>query len=180
MVYEHLRMKDFILIRELSMARSLRELARRLKLDPQNLTKRLSLIEKSIGTVLIDRSVNGYTITSKGQRVITEVSSLLERIQQLGELNNNEVSEMTRIRLCSRGFLVDHFIKCCLPKIKEFGTFMQFDLMDSSPAITERAARNGLLEVVLHFGILGPRIYDLAPVKSSKNILLIGLVLPQI
>jgi len=150
--YESLRLKDLKIIRELALARSIRELARRLRLDPQNLTKRISNIESALGVDLMDRSVSGYALNSNGTHVVREVSALLERLESLRRGSEKSIQQTPRFRFCSRGFLVEHFIRDCLPSLPDFGKKYQFDFMDSSPALTERAARDGLLEVVLHFG----------------------------
>ena len=113
---ENLRIFDLVIMEGLLSCTSFRELARRLKTDPQNLTRRIAYLEKVLGIRLVERSVEGFTLNEMGRATIDKVAQILKEINKL-KFNPNEQG-LRRLRFCSRGFLVDYFIES-LKKINQ-------------------------------------------------------------
>jgi DNA-binding transcriptional LysR family regulator len=144
---ETLRIKDIQIVHRLARVRSIRELSRQLNLDPQNLTKRIASIESLLGSKLVERSSSGIVLLNFGREVAERAEIILQQIDLMGPQENHKES----LSLCSRGFLVDYFIENVMAEFSE--TFNQFQLhfLDHSPEHTERAARQGILDLVLSF-----------------------------
>ena len=150
---DKLRIKDLIILKNLGSTHSIRELARQMSLDPQNLTKRIAFIEKTLGSSIMDRSVTGFTLNEFGRSVISTSAEITGLLTTLTEA---EAPEKT-LRFCSRGYLVDYFIDYVMPAFEQKHPSRLFELMDSSPELMERVARKGQLDIILSFNdvILG-------------------------
>lgn len=146
---DQLRISDLRIIEQLPSATSIRELARQQKIDPQNLTKRIRQIEELFGFKLIDRSTQGITLNSKGEEMAHVISESLKQLNHFIGVGNDE--RETRLRTCGRGFMVDYFLYSSYGDILDKFPKLKFDFMDLSPELTERAARQGLLDIVFSF-----------------------------
>lgn len=148
MDFQNLRITDLIIIEQLPFVTSIRELARQQKMDPQNLTKRLAYIEKTLGFKIADRSVSGISLNERGAETVSLVRQSLEILKKTTEKN---IKKDRRLRICGRGFMVDFFLYKAFPKVVKEYPKVNFDCMDLSPELAERAARKGLLDFVLSF-----------------------------
>lgn len=94
---------DWDLLRSfLAVARSgkLTAAARRLKVDHSTLSRRISALEVSLNAKLFDKSLSGYTLTSDGERLLSEaerVESAVIGIQADLAAEKSEVSGSIRI-----------------------------------------------------------------------------------
>ena len=143
---EKLRIKDLKILKLLGTSASIRELARQLNLDPQNLTRRISFLEESLGGELALRSVSGITLTQWGSQVSQRSQEILDI---LSGISIEEPEDIQKIRVCSRAYLVDFFIDHIMVPFCDQFSETRFKFMDSSPELTERVARKGQLDVVI-------------------------------
>jgi DNA-binding transcriptional LysR family regulator len=94
---------DWDLLRSfLAVARSgkLTAAARRLKIDHSTLSRRIAALETSLKTKLFDKSLNGYTLTLDGERLLAQaerIESTVIGIQHEIAAENTEVSGSVRI-----------------------------------------------------------------------------------
>lgn len=153
---EKLRVKDLYILSQLPFSHSIRELSRQLSLDPQNLTKRIAYIEDVLGERVMERSPSGITLNEFGFKVMEHVNEALGSLKKI-EQGIKEETPVESLRFCSRAYLVDFFIDYVRPDIREKFPETFFEFMDSSPELTERAARKGFLDLAISFGdvILG-------------------------
>jgi|GEM_PF-6156658 len=150
MKVQDIRISDLRLIKEMSGVHSIRELARKFSVDPQNLTKRIKQLEKTLGAKIVNRSSQGITLTEQGEYLSQQFSKHIKSIDESFQFIRSSEQAKQRIRICGRGFMVSHFLYLCSKEILSANTSF-YDFMDLSPEQTERAARLGLLDIVLSF-----------------------------
>ncbi len=157
MKIQDIKVSDLALIKELKGVHSIRELARRMSVDPQNLTKRIKMLEKTLGAQIVNRSSKGISLTQQGEYLSREFSDQFSSLTAAFQFVSDTNASKQRIRLCGRGFMVSHFLYRCGQDLLNTSDY-HLDLMDLSPEQTERAARQGLLDIVLSFEdiLLGP------------------------
>lgn len=149
----NLKISDLKIIEQLPYVHSIRELSRRLQSDPQNLTKRIKYIEDTIGFALATRSVQGIIVSQLGREASKIAESTLISLQSMTrDAIRPRPNEQKTIRTSGRGFMVDHFISTAIKPLSSEAPELTFDLMDSSPKLTERSARKGLLDFMMSFG----------------------------
>lgn len=144
---ESLRVKDLEFVLRLSNAKSIRELARQISVDPQNLNKRLIKIEKCIGIHLFERSPHGITLNEEGMLVLDKFSQALELIKSARNIGSGKKK---RICVSGRSYLIDFFINECIGELSNY----ESSFVDQSPELTERYGRMGLSDIVISHGDL--------------------------
>lgn len=150
----NLKILDLIILEHLPRSVSIRELARSLKLDGQNLTRKIKTLEDILGTTLVERSTKGIAITEGGRRASEIARKSLEVLSAFQDGAKKDYS--TRLKVCGRAYMIDFFVNSLYQSLRSFEPNFTYDLMDESPENTERAARNGLLDVVFSFGEIDP------------------------
>ena len=112
------------------------------------MTKRIAYIEEILGYKILERSSYGVHLNQAGLEAVETCKSITNKLKEL--VRQKQKAKM-QLRFCSRSYLtqyfVDHFHKDLSQKLK-----VDFDYMDQSPALTERAARANLLDICLSFG----------------------------
>ena len=170
--FSNLRIFDLVILEGLLKAKSFRELSRRLKIDPQNLSKRIAFIETVFGARLVERSVEGISLNDTGRVAIEKISNVLRGLE---EIKLASVAPAKRLRVCSRAFLIDHFIDRLVGGSPSNLSIHSFDFMDASPDLTERYARRNLLDVVLSFDdILLPKHWARVELEKVDWIFVVG------
>ncbi len=157
MQLEDIRVSDLKLIKELAGVHSIRELARRISVDPQNLTKRIKQLEETLGAKIVNRSSKGISLTKQGDYLSKKFSDTVYSLENAFLFIQKSEHTKKRIRFCGRGYMISHFLYSCKAELLKEKNYV-FDLMDLSPQKTEQAARSGLLDVILSFEdtLLGP------------------------
>lgn len=147
MEIESLRIKDLEFIVSLSNAKSIRELARQLSVDPQNLNKRLIKIEKCIGVQLFERSSHGITLNEEGLQVLNKLSHALKLVKSTKDLKG---SSKKKLCISGRSYLINYFINECIHELSSY----ESSFVDQSPELTERYGRMGLSDIIISHGDL--------------------------
>lgn len=83
---EQLKIKDLKIISMLERFASLRSLSRHIGMEPQNLSKRLDVIETTLGYRLFERSPKGIALTSEGRYAIDKTKGILQNVFDLDHL----------------------------------------------------------------------------------------------
>jgi len=152
----NLKINDFLFINELSHHTSLRSLGRKLKMEPQNISKLLKRIETEVGYEIIRTSPKGYFITSEGEKILITSKNLIRLLNSsepgMHLKNSDTTYDQASYIFCSRVFL-----NYCLAA--DIVTFFEkefpnvgFNFVDGSPAKKEEWSRAGLTDIVLSVG----------------------------
>lgn len=143
-----------MILQHIPRSSSIRELAKVLKIDGQNLTRKLKSLEDLLEVTLIERSTRGISITEEGRRT-AEVAE--ESLRILNKLRENSPKEYaSRLRVCGRAYMTDYFIDSFHESFARDFPRIALDLMDESPEKSERAARSGLIDILFSFGEIDP------------------------
>lgn len=152
MIDENIKIKDLQLISLLDRFSSLRSIARHIEMEPQNLSKKLILIEDRIGFKLLERSSKGFSLTSQGQRTVSTCRTLLQQLNQINLHKDKAFFLSKHLNICSRGFLINYLCPYLVTAFSKEQPETGLRFMDLSPEATENAARNNQVNVTLSFG----------------------------
>jgi DNA-binding transcriptional LysR family regulator len=154
---EDLTFFELELFLEASHVRSLRELARRLRLKPAHLSKALKRLELKLETELFSRSANGIKMTPEGARLLPMVEEICELGQKLfGE--KGSAAKKARERRAT-GFASVNFLQLYVA-VPAVGHLMadyprlRFRLLEMLPDELIMHGLGGAFDMALHLGAL--------------------------
>ncbi len=125
--FEDLKLRDLKLISELPHHKSLRELSRHLKIEPQNLSKIIKRIEDVCGQPLLIRNHTGYVTTPEAEDIIKRACQIVPLFDEKKEKNLIEYTICSRVftNLCFAPLLsktgwdqkLVKFVGSCMPEL---------------------------------------------------------------
>jgi DNA-binding transcriptional LysR family regulator len=160
--------EDFAIILMLSQVQSVRELARRVKQDPGNVSRRLKWLETQFGVPLLDRGSAGVNLTESAK-------TLLPRMQQIidicSDIQGSQSSQLGRINLGAPSFINARVLSTLLGHLNDGGS-LAINLLDIPPDEILSHGATGAIDVALHFGKLKwPKTWISKPISSVPWIL---------
>ncbi|MEM7645926.1 MAG: LysR family transcriptional regulator [Pseudomonadota bacterium] len=149
---ENLKISDLKLVTLLGRFESLRAIARHIQSEPQNLSKKIETIEKSLGKKLIERSSKGISLTSDGVRVVGQTQRILVELAELEQSPEESSPFESHIDIVSRGYVIQFLCPFLVRHFQSHASQVGLGFMDLSPEETETSARNNLVNAVYSFG----------------------------
>jgi len=143
-----LRVKDFEYLVGLSRCSSVRELARKLNVEPKNLNKRLKNIEKVMDVQLFDSSTSGVSLNEAGLFAVSKLATALKCIDQAFQ---REQTGLINITFSGRAYLINFLLQECFDFLSLYKD-SSFSFTDQSPELSERYGRLGLVDIILSHG----------------------------
>lgn len=145
---ERLTFAEMNLFVMLARTKSIRELARRLKRMPGQISKSLKKIEQCIGEKLIDRSIRGVSLTPAGVRVLASFQEILAIKSRL--LLSAEAKDRSTLSIGSTTFLTNNLLtKALSPFCEEESLRLRF--LEIPPDQFTNAALKSSFEMAFHF-----------------------------
>jgi DNA-binding transcriptional LysR family regulator len=142
-----LKINELLIFVELSQVRSVREIARRRKVDPATISRVLMRVEKALGRKLFTRSADGIHTNEVGDEVIEKCRQLLSALEGISPgSESQEILSFGCISFLSTRFLaakIDELVKVAKGQVR---------LIDFPPDELISAGLKGAFNVALHFG----------------------------
>lgn len=138
---------------EAGRARSVREAARRMKLEAGQFSKALSSLEKKMGVRLFERSSRGLILSIDGQEIWKHVNDLLSLSEKLDRSDKDfSLNTFTKkdLTLGSLAFVNCHLVAPSAALFEPFAVTLK--LVDISPQLLGSYAIRGLFDMTLHVG----------------------------
>ena len=149
---EDLKLKDLMLVTELGRFDSLRSLSRFLKVEPQNLSKKVKNIEANLGVRLIERSAKGVVLTESGLQVVAKCKEVLSSINEIHQFKQRSITYKDHLNICSRGYLVQALSGPLTQAFEQNLPATGLRFMDLSSEAMEKSARENQVDIVFSFG----------------------------
>lgn len=144
-----LTLRDVEIVRDLGRLSSLRELARRLAMEPSQISRIVARVEKALGFKMLERSVTGIVLTERGRQAVerfSEVCALLEETQA------NRTKEAPSIAVGSATFLNSRLVA---PVTTGMTTLdVTWRILDIQPDDTVMMGLRGAFTVATHLGAM--------------------------
>ena len=144
-----LKISELLIFVELSQVRSVREIARRRKLDPATVSRVIMRVEKAMGRKLFTRSADGIQPNEIGEVVIEKCRHLIGFLEGINP--NSESQEI--LSLGSISFLSTHFLSARIGELMKVSKG-QVRLFDFQPDELIAAGLKRAFNLALHFGQL--------------------------
>jgi DNA-binding transcriptional LysR family regulator len=142
-----LTLRDVEIVRDLGRLNSLRELARRLAMEPSQISRIVARVEKALGFKVLERSVTGIVLTERGRQAVerfSEVCALLEETQA------NRTQEAPSIAVGGATFLNSRLVAPVTTTLASLA--VTWRLLDVQPDDTVMMGLRGAFTVATHLG----------------------------
>ena len=173
-VISSIKLRDLEIFLEVSRAKSIREVARRMQTTPGQISKTIQHLETKVGTKIYKRSVSGVLLTAQGAEIL-EIANTIVRSSEslramLGDHGTTKVKKT--LALASTSFLNTHVTT---PIASEFGghhPYYSFRFLDLAPDQLVPVALRGGFEIAVHFGSISwPTTWVTNKLGKSKWVL---------
>jgi DNA-binding transcriptional LysR family regulator len=166
-----LRLKDFEILEEVSRSKSIREVARRMRSTPGQISKSIQNIEKVLGTKLFKRSVSGVLLTGEGaeiQKTVQEILAGAERIEKV--LSGQENAKLNRIlAIAGTAFINTHFTTPVVCRASDLWPTTTFRFLDLAPdQMVATGMRGGFDLAVYHSALSWPSSWFTKKIGKSR------------
>lgn len=173
----HLRLRDLEVFVEVARAKSIRQVARRLRTTSGQISKIVQNLEKRLGSKLFRRSTSGVLLTSQGVEVLELAKELLESGEKIeGVLSHAGGKRSSKIlAIAGTSFLNTHFCAPLTCLTAESFPHLRFRFLDLAPdQIDIVGLRNGF-EIAVHYGAISwPKTWISKRLGKSKWLLCCG------
>lgn len=151
-----IRLRDLEIFEEVSRARSIREVARRLGTTSGQISKTIQSLEKRIGTKLFKRSAMGVLLTSQGVEFRAIAKELLTNGEKIeGLISGRRKSGLTKIvAVAGTSFLNTYFTTPVVCALQGHQPSTIFRFLDVAPDQIVPVGLRGGFDIVVHFGQL--------------------------
>ena len=142
-----LKISELLVFVELAQVKSVREIARRKKVDPATISRILSRVERAMGQTLFVRTADGVVPNDRGLDLIEKCRQLVNLLEAIGP--GDEPKEV--LSFGSTSFLSTRYLA---PRIEELVKVSggQVRIFDFPPDELISAGLKGAFNVALHFG----------------------------
>lgn len=173
-VISSIKLRDLEIFLEVSRAKSIREVARRLQTTPGQISKTIQQLETKIGTKIYKRSVSGVLLTAQGAEILKVANNIVNSSESLRTLlSDHGPTKVTKtLALASTSFLNTHVTA---PVTSEFGQKhpeFAYRFLDVAPDQLVPVALRGGFEIAVHFGSISwPTTWETNKLGKSKWVL---------
>lgn len=166
-----LRLKDLEIFDDVARSKSIREVARRMRSTPGQISKAVQNLEKTLGTKLFKRSVAGVLLTGEGTELLNVIRDVLndcERIEAV--LAGKRQAPLSRtLAIAGTAFLNTHFttpVVCRGAKLWPTTTFRFLDLAPDQMVAT--GMRGAFDLAVYHSALSWPKSWFVKKLGASR------------
>jgi DNA-binding transcriptional LysR family regulator len=149
MSIEDIKFREVDLFLRLLKTKSVRDLARQVNMQPGQVSKWISGLEKKVGFKLIERSATGVEATAKALELLGHFEDL-HRIQ--GELTNFKTKEKKQqlMTIASSSFFTSHVVPLALQSMTKNNEELKIRVIDLPPTQFISVALRGAFDYCLH------------------------------
>ncbi|MBY0370923.1 LysR family transcriptional regulator [bacterium] len=155
MDFQQLTLADLQVFSDLSQQGSLRALSRLKGCSPSQISKTLRRVERKLGTQLLQRSVNGMTLTPDGIQLLSVADRILEQARGLSPRGTPEQKEPKLVSIAAPRFVASDLLAPLVARLKQEQRDYRFRLLDMSPDQLGVAAFRSACEVLITIDLPG-------------------------
>jgi DNA-binding transcriptional LysR family regulator len=160
--------EDFKILTILAQVRSVRELARRTKLDPGNISRRLKWLESQFGIHLLDRTAAGVQLTESAKSLLPQISQVLDICT---DMNPRQTGRLSRMNVGAPSFINSKILTSVINHLNDNGE-IAFNLLDIAPDEILSHGASGAIDIALHFGKMKwPKTWTSSQIGSIRWLL---------
>lgn len=151
-----IKIQDLEILLEVSRAKSIREVARRMNTTPGRISKAVQKLEARLGTKLYKRSVSGVLPTAQGAEIMAIADTIVRSGEQIKELLSGQGKSRVQktFALASTSFLNVHFTAPATCRLADQLPDHSFRFLDLAPDQLVPVALRGAFEIAVHTGKL--------------------------
>lgn len=174
--FSSIKIIDLEIFLEVSSAKSIREVSRRLSLSPAKVSKTIRALESKLGTKVYKRSVMGVLPTAEGADLLEVASNMVQGCDRIKELLSGQGKQKMRraLAIASTSFLNTHFttpVTCAFAN--HFSEKISFKFLDLPPDQLVPVALRGGFEIAVHYGAIPwPSTWTTKKLGTSKWVLI--------
>ncbi|HEY4058513.1 MAG TPA: LysR family transcriptional regulator [Kofleriaceae bacterium] len=136
-----LRAGDLMIFLSVARCQSVNGAARELNLPASQVSKAVARLEEQLGLTLMVRSTRGITISDEGNRILPQVTTLVQNVQELDRRDNVD----TAIAVAAPSYM----IQWCAPRIVEALPGTRVRAIEMAPAFIRQLASGNYFDVCL-------------------------------
>ncbi len=146
---EDLKLKEIRLLLDLVRIRSVREVARKQKLQPSHVSKIITSVEHKLGLRLFERSATGVRATADAMELVPLLEDM-QRFEQRLSATLVPANRKETLTFASTTFFTNHVIPDLLTRVGRWRNQVNFRLLDLAPTQFVPVALRGGFQVCLH------------------------------
>ena len=152
LLFKDISLRDWQICFEVYKLGTLRSVARQFDVEPSQISKAISRVEKSIGEPLFNRSQNGMSLTGFGNSILNEIEKILDSGNNLQAkiAGLDQRKELTTIGALS--FLNQELLAPSLPDLFNSKPNIRYRLVDMSPDQMVAAGLAGAFDIAVYSG----------------------------
>lgn len=136
-----LRAGDLMIFLSVARCQSVNGAARELNMPPSQVSKAVARLEEQLGLTLMVRSTRGITVSDDGNRILPQVTSLVQRVQDLDRRDSVD----TAIAVAAPSYM----IIWCAPRIISALPGTRVRAIEMAPALIRTLAAGNFFDVCL-------------------------------
>jgi DNA-binding transcriptional LysR family regulator len=136
-----LRAGDLMIFLSVARCQSVNGAARELNMPASQVSKAVARLEEQLGFTLMVRSTRGITISDDGNRILPQVTALVQRVQELDRRDTVDAA----IAVAAPSYM----IIWCAPRITEALPGTRVRALEMAPALIRTLAAGGFFDVCL-------------------------------
>ncbi len=148
----NLKLKELEVFYLAAKTKSIREVARRLKTTPGQVSKLIQSVERKMKTTLFKRSNFGIVLSETGSQLVLLAEEILESAYKIESLQQKQTSQT--IGVAATSFLTNHLIAPAAVKDLGVSPASTFRFLDLAPDQMISAGLRGAFEIAFHLGRL--------------------------
>lgn len=151
-----IKIRDLEIFLEVSRAKSIREVSRRLNLSPGKVSKSIQALEAKLGTKVYKRSATGVLPTAEGAEILEIANSMVHGVDKIKELLSGRGKSKIKktLAVASTSFLNTHLT---VPVTSRFAQKLEdhsFRFLDLAPDQLVPVGLRGGFEIAVHYGAI--------------------------
>jgi DNA-binding transcriptional LysR family regulator len=169
-----IKLKELEIFLEVSRAKSIREVSRRLNLTPGQVSKVIQQLESKLGVKLYRRSVSGVLLTAEGSELLDIARDIAANSEKMKHLlaGHGKISFKKAIAIASTSFLNTYLVAPSASQLTDAKNSVSFRFLDLAPDQLVPVAFRGAFEAAVHYGkILWPATWISSHVGKSDWVL---------
>ena len=148
----NLKLKELEVFYLAAKTKSIREVARRMKTTPGQISKLIRSVERKMETALFKRSNFGIVLSETGSELVLLAEEILESAYKMGSLQRRQATKTVGVAATS--FLINHLIAAAVVKDSASAIATTYRFLDLAPDQMISAGMRGGFEIAFHLGRL--------------------------
>ena len=148
---EKIKISDFSMLGDLARLMSIREVARHMRTTPAQISRRLKVVEKTLGFRIFERGPKGLIVTGAGQEALKLALLVMGEFQAiLGNRRNRKASLDRPLGIASTSFLLSYAAIPALSEMIKVLSDVRSYVMSFNPDDLMAAGVKGAFQMAIH------------------------------